>query len=127
MAGSLLGGSTQNRFKPEYLKYLMLSYQLGRNEAWVALKRNPVALTDFERLPPDVAKDAIDEFLALINNELYQQAVEILAGRLAAGTVIPHLATLPHRNREAFARAVYNRGLDVKIPGIEPPNSKPGF
>jgi hypothetical protein len=119
--------STQNRIKPEYFKYLMLSYQLGRNEAWIVLKRNPVALADFERLPADLAKDAIDEFLALINNELYQQAVEILSGPAwrIRDVVLPHLATLPLRNRVAFAKVANDKDLAVEIPGVDLPNSKP--
>ena len=121
--------STQNKFKHEYSKYLRMSYQLGPNEGWVAIKRNPVAFANYEGLPPDLATNAISEFLALINSKFYEQAVDIFSGPAwqLRNAIIPHLATLPHRNREAFARAVYNRGLDVKIPGIEPPNSKPGF
>ena len=59
----------QNGFKPEYLKYLRISYDLGPNEGWIILKRNPIALADFERLPADLAADAINEFVALLNNE----------------------------------------------------------
>jgi hypothetical protein len=119
--------STQNRFKYEYSEYLRMSYQLGPNEGWVAIKRNPVAFANYEGLPPDLTTNAISEFLALINSEFYEQAVDIFSGpawRLR-DAILPHLATLPHRRRKAFARAVYTRGLDVKIPGIEPPNSKP--
>jgi hypothetical protein len=122
--------STQNKFKQEHSKYLRMSYQLGPNEGWIALKRNPVAFANYEGLPSDVATNAINEFLALINNEFYVQAVDILSGpawRLH-DAILTQLATLPHRSREAFARSAYDRGLDVKIPGIELPYSKPpGF
>jgi len=119
--------STKNGFKPEYLKYLKMSYQLGPNEGWVVLKRNPVVFADFARLPADLATDAINEFVALINNRFYQQAVEIFSGFTSSAreAILPHLTTLPLQNREAFARAVYNRGLDIKILDIEPPESKP--
>jgi hypothetical protein len=120
--------STQNGFKHEYLNYLRMSYQLGPNEAWIALKRNIVAFSDFERLPADLAKDAIDEFTALIKNELYQEAVDIFSGPAwrIRDAILPQLAGLPRRNREAFARAVYDRGLVVTIPGVDLPNPKPG-
>ncbi len=64
--------STQNGIKPEYLNYLRMSYQLGPNEGWIALKRNPVAFANFALLPADLATDAINEFLGLINSELYR-------------------------------------------------------
>ncbi len=119
--------TTQNKLKHGYTKYLRMSYQLGPNEGWIALKRNPVAFANYESLPPDLLTKAITEFLALINNEFYTQAVDILSGPAwpLRDTIILHLANLPDRRREAFAKAVYLRGLEVKIPGIEPPNSKP--
>ena len=104
-----------------------MSYQLGPNEGWVALKRNPVAFANYEGLPPDLVTKAITEFLALINSEFYEQAVDILSGPAwqLRDIIIPHLAGLPDRRREAFAKAVYARGLEVKMPGIKQPNSKP--
>ena len=116
--------SSQNRFEPEYLK---MSYDLGPNEGWVAVKRNPVALADYERLPPDLATQAINEFLALINNGFYEQAADILSGpawRLR-DTLLPRLASLPLRNREKFAQIVYDKNLSVVIPGVEMPDSQP--
>jgi hypothetical protein len=114
----------QNGFKPEYLQ---MSYDLGPNEGWVALKRNPVAFADYEKLSPDLAMRAINEFLALIKNEFYQQAVDILSGPAwrVRDALLPRLAFLPLRDREGFARIVYNQGLNVSIPGVEPPDSKP--
>ena len=119
--------STQNGIKPEYLNYLRMSYQLGPNEGWIVFKRNPLAFANFALLPADVATDAINEFLALINSELYQQAVEIFSGPAwqVRDTILPHLATLPRRNREAFARVVFDRGLAVTVPGVDPPKSHP--
>jgi hypothetical protein len=116
--------NAQNRFQPEYLK---ISYDLGPNEGWVALKRNPVALADYERLPPDLAMQAVNEFLALVSNGFYQQAADILSGpawRLR-DTILPRLASLPFRKREQFAQILYEKNLSVVIPGVEPPDSNP--
>ena len=119
--------SAQNGFKPEYLKYLRMSYQLGPNEGWIILKRNSIALRDFDWLPADLAADAINEFVALLNNELYSQAVDIFSGAAwwVQQAIVPHLADLPQRIRESFARAIYEKGLDIIIPGVSPPSSKP--
>jgi hypothetical protein len=119
--------STQNGFKPEYLNYLRMSYQLGPNEGWIAFKRSPIAFANFALLPPDLATDAVNEFLGLIKSELYGQAIEIFSGPAwqARETILPHLATLPRRNREAFARVVSDRGIAISIPGVDPPKSHP--
>lgn len=117
----------QNGFKPEYLKYLRMSYQHGPNEGWVILKRNSIALVEFDRLPADLAGDVINEFVALLKNQLYQQAVENFSRSewWVQDAILPHLASLPQRIRETFAKAVYDQGLNVTIPGVNPPNSKP--
>lgn len=119
--------STQNGIKPEYFNYLRMSYRLGPNEGWVISKRNPVAFANFALLPRDVATDAIDEFLALIKSEFYRQAVEILSGPAwqVRDAILPYLATLPLRNREAFARVVSDRELAIVVPGVDPPKSHP--
>ena len=119
--------TTQSRSKHEYSKYLRMSYQLGTNEGWIAIKRNPVAFANYEELPPDIATKVITEFLTLIDSGFYEQAVDILSGpawRLH-DVILGKVATLSRRSRAAFARSAYDRGLDVKMPGIELPYSKP--
>ena len=119
--------STQNGIRPENLNYLRTSYQMGPNEGWIIFKRNPVAFANFALLPTDIATDAINEFLALIKSELYQQAVEILSGPAwhARDTVLQRLATMPRSNREAFARVASDRGLAIVVPGVDPPEFYP--
>lgn len=118
--------SSQNKLKHGYSKYLKSSYQLGPNEGWIAIKRNPVAFADYESLSSDLTTRTISEFLAVINSKFDQEAADIFSGPgwPFRDAIISRLATLPIRNREAFARAVYIRGVDVKIPGIEPPYPK---
>jgi hypothetical protein len=45
-----------------------MSYSLGPNEGWIALKRNLVAPAVFERLPPDVGEMAIREFASFFGS-----------------------------------------------------------
>ncbi len=119
--------STKKNVKGDYAKYLKMSYQLGPNEGWIALKRNPVAFANYERLPPDLQSDVITEFLALIGSGFYQQAADIFSGpawRLR-NTILPQFANLPRRNQEDFVRTVRERGIDAKIPGIESPSQRP--
>jgi hypothetical protein len=119
--------AVHNGFKPGYLKYLELSYRFGANEGWIALKRNPLAFANYESLPTNVKTDAINEFLALINSSFYEQAVAILGGpawRLQ-NILLPHLAGLPLRKREIFAKVAYYSGLTITVPGVKPRNSRP--
>lgn len=117
--------STQSGFKQGQSKYLSMSYQLGPNEGWIALKRNPVALAKYDRLSPAVKENAINELLALINSEFYQQAADILSGpaRTLRQIILPRLAALPQRRLDAFAKTAYGRGLNINPSGIRPPNS----
>jgi hypothetical protein len=119
--------SDQNGFKPEYLNYLKMSYDLGPNEGWIAIKRNPVTFAEYKRLPRELAADAVNEFVALVNSEFYEQAVEVFSGLdgPVREAILPHLKTLPLRIRKAFVRAAYDRGIDVKLPGVEWPEGKP--
>ena len=59
------------------VNYLRLSYRLGPNESWIALWRNKLAFALFERLPADLSKQAIDEFVGLLNT---RQLTRELAG-----------------------------------------------
>ena len=72
---------TENGFKPDYLNYLRLSYQLGPHEGWIVLKRNPFVFGAFQQLPPDLRENVIDEFVAMVrDNKFSEQAGEIFIG-----------------------------------------------
>jgi hypothetical protein len=62
------------------LSYLRLSYQLGPNEGWIALRRNAIAFAHFSNLPQDLADLAIDEFILLLKNNMTDQAAKIFIG-----------------------------------------------
>src|SRR5262249_13221757 len=57
---------SENGFKPDYLNYLRMSYELGPREGWIALKRNPLAFAAFQQLPPDLREYVANEFVALV-------------------------------------------------------------
>jgi hypothetical protein len=108
-------------YKPEYLNFLRMSYALGPYEGWILERRNPVAIAELERLPPDLATKAIDEFMRLLSDRFYRRAVDIFCGTTPArrDLILPKMVALPLDLREAFARSVYDCGLDVKVPGVE--------
>ena len=101
---------------------LRMSYQTGPNEAWIALKRNPVGLAVFPALSEDLKGRVIAEFAGLVRSWLYQDAANILAGpgwpvheRLLDG-----LSRLDQGHRSQFARALEARDIeDVTVPGME--------
>jgi hypothetical protein len=105
-------------------KYLRLSYALGPNEGWIALWRIRLALLLFDRLPPDLSSEAVHEFIRLVNaGWLYWETAEIFkdASAAAQSRITEQLKTLNLSTRQAFARTLHNKGVDVDIPGVEKP------
>jgi hypothetical protein len=104
---------------PDGARYLRLSYALGPNEGWIALRRNRLAMAVFAQLPADLANDAIDEFVKLVDTgRLYPEAAAVFAGAAPAvqSRIVERLKTANAISRQIFARALYDKGLDVNIP-----------
>jgi hypothetical protein len=114
----------QNESNASYLGYLRMSYQLGPNEGWIALRRNPIVLANLEALPPDFAEAGISEFVALVRSHLYSEAADILAGLAwpVRRLLFSRLRDLGEADRRGFAKLLNERGLDdTSDPGIELP------
>jgi len=102
-----------------------LSYALGPNEGWISLWRNRLALALFARLPADLANDAIDEFIKLVDTgQLYSETASIFASAAPPiqSRIVEHLKTAKAVPRQLFARALYDRGLDISIPDTTRPS-----
>ena len=100
-------------------RYLRLSYALGPNEGWISLWRAKIAFALFEQLPADLADDALDEFVKLIDTQrLYSETATIFANAtpVVQKRIIDHLKNGAAIPRGIFARTLYDMGLDVKIP-----------
>lgn len=109
---------------PDSAHYLRLSYTLSCNEEWIALWRNSLALSIFPQLPTDLADDAVDEFIELVNTEqLYSQTVKIFAGLPPAtqDRIVAKIGAVKAVPRQIFARMLYDDGIDVAIPGFRKP------
>jgi hypothetical protein len=105
-----------------------MSYELGRYEGWIALKRNRLALAIFPSLPGDLAELAVSEFVALVRSGLYAEAADIVAGpgKMLRGALFSRLKDLSDSQRREFAKVLYVADLsDVPIPGYAPPPPRP--
>jgi hypothetical protein len=129
--------STRNGLRPENLRSLRMSYDLGPYEGWIAVKRNRIALAAYSALPSDLTERAISEFVGLVRWGLASDAGAIAAGPglQLRGVLFPRLKDLNYEQRRAFANVIYGRELDdVPVPGIAPPTPQipmpvlpPGF
>jgi hypothetical protein len=112
---------TQKDLAPIHLNYLQISYLLGPNEGWIAVKRNPLAFALYDKLPTDLKAQAMTEFISLVRSGFYQQAADIFTTSAwpIHNAILSQLALLPDSNRETFAKILRERGLDIKVPGVE--------
>ena len=112
---------TENGFKPDYLKYLRMSYRLGPHEGWIALKRNPLAFAAFQQLSPDLRESGSQRICCYVaDNGFSDQAAEIFIGPAwpERELILSHLTRLTDIDRRRFADALYRRGYDLNLPGI---------
>jgi hypothetical protein len=114
-------------FKSKNLDFIRLSYQLGPNEGWIAIKRNRLSLVIFRSLPPDIAKMAIREFRLLLKSGFYSPSAVTLAalGTLERNILLSHLRDVPQRDRDTLSKTLYRLGYDIPIPGTRAPDRRP--
>jgi hypothetical protein len=112
--------STESGSKPDDLKYLRMSYRLGPNEGWIAVKRNLLAFSVFQQLPAEFREHTISEFGALLESKFSEQAAEIFIGPAwpERKSILSHLTRVTHQDLQLFADALYRRGYNVNVPGI---------
>jgi hypothetical protein len=104
------------------LESLRMSYRLGPNESWIALRRSPLALGAYSKLPDDLAESALSEFAAFVRSGFYADAADILAGPAWAvhQKLLNGLYRVDLTDRQRFARALEPKDLDgVYVPGVD--------
>lgn len=112
---------TKNGFKPDYLRYLRLSYRLGPQEGWIMLKRNPLAFGEYKQLPPDLRQDVVNEFFAILHESHFPtQAGEIFLGAAwpERELILSRLTRLNNNDRKRLADQLRRHGYDLNTPGI---------
>jgi hypothetical protein len=120
--------NTRNAPSPTHFEYLRLSYELGPNEAWIAVTRNRIALALYATLPVDLRKRAVLEFVSLIKTGLPQLAADIFIGPgwPVRDILLAEVANLDEASRTAFQRSLHDRDRDdVKVPGLQGPANPP--
>jgi hypothetical protein len=127
--------TTEHGYKPQDLKYLRLSYQLGPNEGWIALRRNGITFAMLQSSPdwcdPRVcilskfSDIAINEFVRLVSSGFYDQAVDVFTGSAWPDRelILPHLAVIAEQDKRRFADVLHRRGFDINVPGVAPTSS----
>jgi len=101
------------------LNYLTASYRLGPNEGWIALKRNPVAFANFDELPEDLRRIAVQEFLRIVEMTAYNDAMKIFVGPAWDNRelILSQMDQVPLQQRREFQAALIRAGYDVLVPG----------
>lgn len=113
--------SLRNGDSDRALSFLRMSYLYGPNEGWIVLRREPVALRNFSRLPPELADQVLAEFSLLVKSSYHVYAADLIAGPGWAvhDKLLGTLATASEPVRRAFAKVLSSKELDgVKVPGI---------
>jgi hypothetical protein len=120
--------SGKRGFNERNADYLRLSYTVGRNEGWIALWRVRLAFVLFERLPADLANNALDDFVRLVNTgQFYWQMADNFghASPIVQNRIVDRLGSASMVARRQFARELHLRGIDVNIPGLERSEARP--
>jgi len=101
------------------LSYLRASYQLGPSEGWIAVRRNPVAFEDFDELPEDLRSTVVQEFLRIVEMDLYDEAMKIFVGPAwdMKELILSQMGHVSLRQRQNLAVRLDAAGYDVIVPG----------
>lgn len=102
-------------------RYLQESYSAVPLDAWVALKRNRLALSVFSGLGDDMQAKVVAEFAALVDSGFIDIAMQNLIGPgwPQKDTLLKGLAQIDLIPREAFAKRLVSRGVNVQVPGVK--------
>lgn len=121
--------SLRRGFSPELLRLLEQSYRTGPRETWIAVRRNPLAMSLFPILPPALQELAIDEFVDLVHTTQFDTAVRLfaIAEPDVQARIVPRLAEVPFGTRRGFQQRLLRLGIDVTLPGLDPPKERRPF
>jgi hypothetical protein len=135
--------SGQYGFSPDDLKYLRLSYQLGPDEGWIALKRNALTFAMLQELPTesgtridgrsgpsqcnknrcklsDFSETGVNEFVGLVRSGLYDEAAAVFIGPAwpHRELILQQLAGLPEQDRHRFSEALRGHSNLVDVSAV---------
>jgi hypothetical protein len=102
--------------------FLRMSYRLGPNEGWVAVRRNRLALGSYSSLPDDLAENAVSEFIRLVRSGFYLDAANTLiaSSGILREKLLSRLAAVPEATRRQFASVLDNKSSErIVVPGMD--------
>ncbi len=104
-----------------------MSYHLAPREGWVALRRSPYVLAIFNELPADLQGMATSEFTSIVASGFIGEAVKILEGSgwPSRNKLLASIEKLPINVKTTFAKALRERGLPVRVPGVDDEEFRP--
>lgn len=110
------------------LGYLANSYRAGPREAWIAIRRNPLAVSVIHRLEPHVQEAVLREWTELVQGALFDSAA--LALRRADLNTRERLLdrgkdAVKPVNWRLFARRLDRLDIDIALPNIEENRLRP--
>lgn len=115
-------------FDAQQLRYLQMSYAIGPQEGWVAVKRNRIVLGLYATLTNDLKEAAVNEFVGLVRSQFYADAADIVSDSTPAvrEALSARLAQLPNPDRQSFAKVLTDKGFfDMDVPGVNTARSRP--
>jgi hypothetical protein len=119
--------SVETELKQPQLQYLRMSYRLGPNEGWIAINRNRVVSSVFDRLPSDLAEAAINEFAGMVASGFYDEAAKILGSSAPSvrEQLLSRLGRISERGRQDFAKTLHAQENDITAPGLPHRDARP--
>jgi hypothetical protein len=99
---------------------LLMSYELAPREGWIMRKRSRLLLPLLNTVPDNLKPPILEEFLALLQGGLVEDAVEAFKNSdpTVRERVLPSLVKLPEPTLAAFSRALREDGIEARVPGM---------
>jgi hypothetical protein len=105
---------------------LRMSYRVGANEGWLAIRRNRIAMALYPALPSDLKQAATDEFVQLVKSDFITEAADILAGsaRPVSSILLPRLQGMDEKKLRFLGILLAGHGMDDPFPELD---TRPSF
>ncbi|MCK1606586.1 hypothetical protein IVB02_35740 [Bradyrhizobium sp. 166] len=112
--------TTRNGFDSQYLSWLDRSYAAGPHEAWIALRRNRLALNILPVLSEATQRVVLSEFAEIVDADYIDEATASLmsVGWAHRTRLLSQLIEVDVGSRQALARRLASEGLKVSVPGV---------
>jgi hypothetical protein len=109
-----------NGARPDRVPLLEMSYRLGPNEGWIALRRSRYGLSAYDYVSPAVRETILDEERSLLNAGLVDdvEANLIGPGWPIHDLILARFADVDAIDRERLAKDLRRDGYDLIVPGV---------